>query len=98
MTGISVLTVNKTTVRVCWDPVQLPSDGMLVGYSVYYGDSTMQVDGYTNKSFPGSYTWGDISGLYPNHMYLFGVTAEVSVNGLLLHGQKQLLIKNDSKL
>ena len=96
VTGICAISINKTAVHVSWDPVQLPSDGVLVGYTVFYHD--VQESDNMNMPLPPTYTWGDMTGLDPDHSYKFGVSTRASVNGILVYGAMQLLAVNQRKL
>eukprot|EP00731_Ephydatia_muelleri_P018865 Em0011g905a len=55
VTGVMVSAINTTSVRVSWLAVQLPPDGILTGYTVYYlslpNTSKRQSGGYTNHTF-----------------------------------------------
>eukprot|EP00731_Ephydatia_muelleri_P018994 Em0011g1034a len=83
VTGVKVLAINTTSVRVSWLAVQLPPDGILTGYTVYYlslpNTSKRQSGGYTNHTFPPTTTDGDINYLNPNGVYQFSVVAQVTI-------------------
>ena len=91
MTGVVVVFTNSTSARVSWLAVQLPPDGLLTGYSVYYrslpNTSKMQSGGYISQTFPPTTTSGDITNLSPNGMYQFIVVAEVTTLGQLYIGE-----------
>ena len=91
MTGVVVVYANSTSARVSWLDVQLPHDGLLTGYSVYYcslpNTSMMQSGGYISKTFPPTTTSGDITNLSPNGMYQFIVVAGVTILGQFYTGE-----------
>eukprot|EP00731_Ephydatia_muelleri_P019051 Em0011g1091a len=80
VTGVMVSAISTTSVRVSWLAVQLPPDGILTGYTVYYlslpNTSKRQSGGYTNQTFPPTSTSGDINNLNPNGVYQFSVVAQ----------------------
>ena len=85
--GVVVVATNTTSVRVSWLAVQLPPDGTLTGYTVYYrslpNTSKRQSGGYTSQTFPPCTTSGDITNLNPNIVYQFNVVAMVIIMGQL---------------
>eukprot|EP00731_Ephydatia_muelleri_P018909 Em0011g949a len=89
--GVGASAINTTSVRVSWLAVQLPPDGILTGYTVYYlslpNTSKRQSGGYTNHTFPPTSTSGDINNLNPNGVYQFGVVAQVTIMGQLYSGE-----------
>eukprot|EP00731_Ephydatia_muelleri_P019106 Em0011g1146a len=90
VTGVKVLAISTTSVRVSWLAVQLPPDGILTGYTVYYlslpNTSKRQSGGYTNHTFPPTSTSGDINNLNPNGVYQFSVVAQVNITGQVYSG------------
>eukprot|EP00731_Ephydatia_muelleri_P018888 Em0011g928a len=90
VTGVMVSAINTTSVRVSWLAVQLPPDGILTGYTVYYlslpNTSKRQSGGYTSHTFPPTSTSGDINNLNPNGVYQFSVVAQVNITGQLYSG------------
>ena len=73
----SVTAIRNNAVHVSWMPLLLPSDGTLVGYTVFYGQrelNSLQVtDGVTQV---------DITNInLNNNMYQFTIMAEISING-----------------
>ena len=90
VTGVMVSEINTTSVRVSWLAVQLPPDGILTGYTVYYlslpNTSKRQSGGYTNQTFPPTSTYGYINNLNPNGVYQFSVVAQVNITGQLYSG------------
>eukprot|EP00731_Ephydatia_muelleri_P019044 Em0011g1084a len=90
VTGVKVSAINTTSVRVSWLAVQLPPDGILTGYTVYYlslpNTSKRQSGGYTSHTFPPASTSGDINNLNPNGVYQFSVVAQVNITGQLYSG------------
>ncbi|KAL5486467.1 hypothetical protein EMCRGX_G018950 [Ephydatia muelleri] len=88
--GVMVSAINTTSVLVSWLAVQLPPDGILTGYTVYYlslpNTSKRQSGGYTNQTFPPTSTSGDINNLNPNGVYQFSVVAQVNITGQLYSG------------
>ena len=91
VTGVVVSAINTTSVRVSWLAVQLPPDGILTGYTVYYlslpNTSKRESDGYTSHTLPPTTTWGDINNLNPNGVYQFSVVAQVTIMGQLYSGE-----------
>ncbi|KAL5486538.1 hypothetical protein EMCRGX_G019032 [Ephydatia muelleri] len=83
VTGVVVSAISTTSVRVSWLAVQLPPDGILTGYTVYYlslpNTSKRQSGGYTSHTFPPTSTSGDINNLNPNGVYQFSVVAQVTI-------------------
>ena len=83
VTGVVVSAISTTSVRVSWLAVQLPPDGILTGYTVYYlslpNTSKRQSGGYTSHTFPPTTTSGDINNLNPNGVYQFSVVAQVTI-------------------
>ncbi|KAL5486530.1 hypothetical protein EMCRGX_G019023 [Ephydatia muelleri] len=98
VTGVVVSAINTTSVRVFWLAVQLPPDGILTGYTVYYfsllNTSKRQSGGYTNHTFPPTTTWGDINNLNPNGVYQFSVVAQVTIMGQLYSGEMDTSLVN----
>eukprot|EP00731_Ephydatia_muelleri_P018999 Em0011g1039a len=98
VTGVKVLAINTTSVRVSWLAVQLPPDGILTGYTVYYlslpNTSKRQSGGYTNHTFPPTTTSGDINNLNPNGVYQFSVVAQVTIMGQLYSGEMDTSLVN----
>ena len=98
VTGVMVLAINTTSVRVSWLAVQLPPDGILTGYTVYYrslpNTSKRQSGGYTNQTFPPTTTSGDINNLNPNDVYQFSVVALVTIMGQLYSGEMDTSLVN----
>ena len=94
VTGVVVVFTNSTSARVSWLAVQLPPDGLLTGYSVYYrslpNTSMMQSGGYISQTFPPTTTSGDINNLSPNGMYQFIVVAGVTILGQFYSGEVDL--------
>ena len=82
---MTVVALNATAVQVSWTAVQIPSDGELVGYHVYYravsSTQKRQLSG-NSQFFPAGATLGVIGGLVYSQTYQFSVAAEVSVMGL----------------
>ena len=76
ITGISAVTLNRTAVHVSWMPLSLPSDGTLVGYTVY-----IQQDGLKSQHMPGGATQVDIVNLNLNVFYEVTIVAEISILG-----------------
>ncbi|KAL5486528.1 hypothetical protein EMCRGX_G019020 [Ephydatia muelleri] len=98
VTGVVVSAINTTSVRVSWLAVQLPPDGILTGYTVYYlslpNTSKRQSGGYTNHTFPPTTTSGDINNLNPNGVYQFSVVAQVTITGQLYSGEMDTSLVN----
>eukprot|EP00731_Ephydatia_muelleri_P018890 Em0011g930a len=98
VTGVVVSAINTTSVRVSWLAVQLPPDGILTGYTVYYlslpNTSKRQSGGYTSHTFPPTTTWGDINNLNPNGAYQFSVVAQVTIMGQLYSGEMDTSLVN----
>ncbi|KAL5486522.1 hypothetical protein EMCRGX_G019013 [Ephydatia muelleri] len=98
VTGVMVLAINTTSVRVSWLAVQLPPDGILTRYTVYYlslpNTSKRQSGGYTNHTFPPTTTSGDINNLNPNGVYQFSVVAQVTIMGQLYSGEMDTSLVN----
>ncbi|KAL5486594.1 hypothetical protein EMCRGX_G019096 [Ephydatia muelleri] len=98
VTGVVVLAINTTSVRVSWLAVQLPPDGILTGYTVYYlslpNTSKRQSGGYTSHTFPPTTTSGDINNLNPNGVYQFSVVAQVTIMGQLYSGEMDTSLVN----
>ncbi|KAL5479762.1 hypothetical protein EMCRGX_G023335 [Ephydatia muelleri] len=83
VTGLVVSAINTTCVRVSWLAVQLPPDGYLTGYTVYYRSLPVsQSKQYTTLAFSRYATSGDINDLNPNYVYKFSVVAEVAIRGM----------------
>ena len=98
VTGVVVSAINTTSVRVSWLAVQLPPDGILTGYTVYYlslpNTSKRQSGGYTSHTFPPTTTSGDINNLNPNGVYQFSVVAQVTIMGQLYSGEMDTSLVN----
>eukprot|EP00731_Ephydatia_muelleri_P018869 Em0011g909a len=98
VTGVIVSAINTTSVRVSWLAVQLPPDGILTGYTVYYlslpNTSKRQSGGYTSHTFPPTTTWGDINNLNSNGVYQFSVVAQVTIMGQLYSGEMDTSLVN----
>eukprot|EP00731_Ephydatia_muelleri_P018910 Em0011g950a len=98
VTGVVVSAINTTSVRVSWLAVQLPPDGILAGYTVYYlslpNTSKRQSGGYTSHTFPPTTTSGDINNLNPNGVYQFSVVAQVTIMGQLYSGEMDTSLIN----
>eukprot|EP00731_Ephydatia_muelleri_P018864 Em0011g904a len=98
VTGVVVSVMNTTSVRVSWLAVQLPPDGILTGYTVYYlslpNTSKRQSGGYTSHTFPPTSTSGDINNLNPNYVYQFSVVAQVTIMGQLYSGEMDTSLVN----
>ena len=98
VTGVVVLAINTTSIRVSWLAVQLPPDGILTGYAVYYlslpNTSKRQSGGYTSHTFLPTTTWGDINNLNPNGVYQFSVVAQVTIMGQLYSGEMDSSLVN----
>eukprot|EP00731_Ephydatia_muelleri_P018844 Em0011g884a len=98
VSGVVVSAMNTTSVRVSWLAVQLPPDGILTGYTVYYlslpNTSKRQSGGYTSHTFPPTTTWGDINNLNPNGVYQFSVVAQVTIMGQLYSGEMDTSLVN----
>eukprot|EP00731_Ephydatia_muelleri_P019006 Em0011g1046a len=96
VTGVVVSAINTTSVRVSWLAVQLPPDGILTGYTVYYlpNTSKRQSGGYTNHTFPPTTTSGDINNLNPNGVYQFSVVAQMTIMGQLYSGEMDTSLVN----
>ncbi|KAL5486614.1 hypothetical protein EMCRGX_G019117 [Ephydatia muelleri] len=98
VSGVVVSAMNTTSVRVSWLAVQLPPDGILTGYTVYFlslpNTSKRQSAGYTNQTFPPTTTWGDINNLTPNGVYQFSVVAQVTIMGQLYSGEMDTTLVN----
>eukprot|EP00731_Ephydatia_muelleri_P012812 Em0007g122a len=96
--GVVVLAINTTSVRVSWLAVQLPPDGILTGYTVYYlslpNTSKRQSGGYTSHTFPPTTTWGDINNLNPNGVYQFSVIAQMTIMEQLYSGEMDTSLVN----
>eukprot|EP00731_Ephydatia_muelleri_P037068 Em0390g1a len=90
VTGVMVSTINATSIRVSWLAVQLPPDGNLTWYTVYYcflpKTSKRESGGYTYQTFPPTATFGVINNLNPNDKYQFSVVAQVTIRGQLYSG------------
>ena len=90
VTGVMVSTINATSIQVSWLAVQLPPDGNLTWYTVYYCSlpktSKRESGGYTNQTFPPNTTSGVINNLSPNDNYQFSVVAQVTIRGQLYSG------------
>ena len=78
ITGISAVALNRTAVHVSWMPLSLPSDGTLIGYTVY-----IQQDGSMSQHIPGGATQVDIVNLNLNAFYEVTIVAEISILGQL---------------
>lgn len=82
---MAVVALNATAVQVSWTAVQIPSDGTLVGYLVYYRAVTSpkkrQLSSDYSQFFPAGATQGIVGGLAYYQTYQFTVVAEVSVMG-----------------
>ena len=91
MTGVWAVTINATYARVFWLAVQLPPDGILMGYTVYYrfisNTPKRQSGWYVGQTFPPTTTWGDISNLNPNEVYQFSVVVMVTILGKVYGGE-----------
>ncbi|KAL5486525.1 hypothetical protein EMCRGX_G019016 [Ephydatia muelleri] len=98
VTGVVVSAMNTTSVRVSWLAVQLPPDGILTGYTVYYlslpNTSKRQSGGYTNQTFPPTSTSGDINNLNSNGVNQFSVVAQVTIMGQLYSGEMDTSLVN----
>ena len=76
ITGVSAVALNRTAVHVSWMPLSLPSDGTLVGYTVY-----IQQDGLKSQHILGGATQVDIVNLDFNMFYEVTIVAEISILG-----------------
>ena len=87
--GVAVSTLNATSVQVTWMAVQFPSDGILIGYTVYYcplGSLSGLLALCSSHSFPPNVTTAIITNLIQNGVYQFGIVADVVIMNLLLQG------------
>lgn len=73
----SVVAINETTLRVSWITLLLPSDGTLVGYTVYYQQSGLNIT-YIEC---GELTHVEITNLNINKFYTFTIVGEISIQG-----------------
>lgn len=85
------MALNSTAFQVSWLPVEIPSDGTIVGYNVYYAlyntkSKKRQSSGMYNQFFPGDVTQGIIGTASPSQSYQFSVAAVVSVMGQNYNG------------
>ena len=93
VTDVTVVALNATTVQVSWTAVQIPSDGELVGYHVYYravSSTTKRQPNGNSRFFPAGVTQGVIGSLVYSQAYQFSVAAEVRVLGLSYMGNVSL--------
>ena len=89
--GLVVSGTSTTSVRVSWLSIQLPSDGTLTGYTLYYRylrntSADVRFGWSRSHSFPPVTTSGDITDLTPNGVHYFSVVAEVAISGELHRG------------
>eukprot|EP00731_Ephydatia_muelleri_P000484 Em0001g484a len=89
--GLVVSGTSTISVRVSWLSVQLPSDGTLTGYTLYYRylrntSADVRFGWSRSHSFPPVTTSGDITDLTPNGVYHFSVVSEVAISGELHRG------------
>ena len=87
MTGVIVSAINTTSIRVSWLAVQLPPDGILTGYTVYYSSIPSSSISEPGQTFSPCTTSGDINNLNPNNVYQFNVVAQVTIMGQLYSGR-----------
>ena len=87
---------SASSVRVAWLAVQIPPDGILTGYSVYYScicsslsntSSNGQQIWYMAQTFPPTTTAEVITNLDPNGLHWFTVVAVVTISGQLYSGE-----------
>ena len=80
VTGVSVVALSSTAVRVSWTPVNLP---VVKRYTVHY----TTVGGVNGTIiFPASASSGVVSGLQEGQQYQFSVTVTLNINGKLFRG------------
>ena len=80
VSGITVVPLNSTSVRVSWTPVNLT---VVDHYTVHY----TTVDGVSGiVSFPATSSSGVVSGLQGGQEYWFSVTVTLYVSGGLFNG------------
>ncbi|KAL5497164.1 hypothetical protein EMCRGX_G013588 [Ephydatia muelleri] len=88
--GVAVSTFNGTSVQITWMAIYLPSDGILIGYTVYYCPPSSSLSGLlalcSSHSFPPNVTSAIITNLIQNGVYQFGIVADVAIMNLLLQG------------
>ena len=88
--GVAVSTLNATSVQITWMAIYLPSDGILIGYTVYYCPPSSSLSGLlalcSSHSFPPNVTSAIITNLIQNGVYQFGIVADVAIMNLLLQG------------
>ena len=88
--------LNATTVRVSWIRIDIPSDGTIVGYNVFYtpyNNKNRQLSGIS-QFIIGDVTQGVINDLIPSQLYQFSVAAVVNVAGQNYSGMLPLSGKN----
>ena len=92
---------SASSVRVSWLAAQIPPDGILTGYSVYYScicsslpntSSNGQQVWYMAQTFPPTTTAKVITNLDPNGLYWFTVVAVVMISGQLYSGEVDMAL------
>ena len=77
---VSALSINSTSVRVTWTPLNLP---VVDYYTVNYSSTVSrrrQIDS-GSATFPASVSYGVVSGLLEGQQYQFSVSVTLSVCG-----------------
>ena len=93
VSGVLVVALCSTSVRVSWTPVNLP---VVDHYTVHY----TTVGGVNGTiTFPASASSAVVSGLQEGQQYQFSVTVTLNINGKLFRGspdytQSTILCKN----
>lgn len=91
--GVVVHVLSPTSVNVSWIPL---NSGDVAIYMVDYFLKQQPVGVAGRAGFPGSSSWGIVTGLQDGQEYEFQVTAAVQINGVLMEGEFKSVITVNS--